>query len=94
MLGELGDIKWLSRVPLTIKAAHNLVRAADEEKFIYCEQEIGYSYLEVTQNYGAIEQRWLVVESRKRREADLKKIAKKIDKDLGVYRRKLKDLMI
>ncbi|MBC6474497.1 MAG: hypothetical protein GDA48_18205 [Hormoscilla sp. GM102CHS1] len=53
---------------------------------------VGYSYSEVKQNYGGIEQRWLVVESQKRREADLNNLEKKIKKELSVIERKLKDL--
>ncbi|MBC6423568.1 MAG: hypothetical protein GDA43_20280 [Hormoscilla sp. SP5CHS1] len=53
---------------------------------------VGYSYAEVKQNYGGIEQRWLVVESQKRREADLNNLEKKIKKELSVIERKLKDL--
>ncbi|MBO1351395.1 MAG: IS1634 family transposase [Hormoscilla sp. GUM202] len=87
----LGDIKWLSRVPLTIKAAKKLVTEAKTENFISCEQA-GYRYLEVTQNYGDIEQRWLVIESQERRESDLKKFSDKIDKDLRVVQKKLKAL--
>lgn len=87
----LGDIKWLSRVPLTIKAAKKLVTEANTENFISCEQA-GYRYLEVTQNYGDIEQRWLVIESQERRESDLKKLSDKIDKDLRVVQKKLKEL--
>ncbi len=52
----LGDVKWLSRVILTIKAANKLVTEADTENFISYEQ-VGYRYLEVKQNYGDIEQR-------------------------------------
>ncbi|MBC6473545.1 MAG: IS1634 family transposase, partial [Hormoscilla sp. GM102CHS1] len=42
--------------------------------------------------YGGIEQRWLVVESQKRRESDLKSLEKKIQKELGTIEKKLKDL--
>jgi len=73
------------------RAAKKLVGEADIEQFISCEQELGYSYLEVKQNYAAIDQRWLVVQSR--READLKKINNKIDKDLRVSQGKFKELM-
>jgi transposase len=35
----------------------------------------GYSYQEVKKTYGGVEQRWLVVQSEKRREADLEKLS-------------------
>ena len=87
----LGEVKWLARVPLTIKAAKKLVTEADTKNFISSEQ-VGYRYLEVKQNYGDIEQRWLVIESQERRESDIKKFSDKIDKDLRVAKKKLKEL--
>ena len=82
-----------------------MVTEADTKNFISCEQA-GSRYLEVKQNYGAsrrssaakperradLEQRWLVIESQERRESDLKKLADKIDKDLRVAKKKLKEL--
>ncbi|MBC6452768.1 MAG: IS1634 family transposase, partial [Hormoscilla sp. SP5CHS1] len=60
-LQYLGNIEWLTRVPLTIKAAQKLVREMDANTLI-SSQQVGYSYAEVMQKYGGIEQRWLVVE--------------------------------
>ena len=79
-LQYLGNVEWLTRVPLTIKSAQKLVREMDKDNLTPREQA-GYSYAEVKQNYGGIEQRWLVVESQKRREADLKSLEEKIKKD-------------
>jgi len=90
-LQYLGNIEWLTRVPLTVKAAQKLVREMDADTLIES-QQVGYSYAEVKQNYGGIEQRWLVIESQKRRESDLKIFEKKIEKELGVIEKKLKDL--
>ena len=79
-LQSLKNIKWLSRVPLKIKAAQNLVIEVDSDAFTPSKQA-GYSYLEVPKTYGGIKQRWLVVESEERRESDLKQLEKKIQKD-------------
>ena len=62
-LQALKNIKWLSRVPLKIKAAHNLVLDADSEKFTPS-KIAGYSYLEVPKTYGGIRQRKLLKKSK------------------------------
>ena len=85
------SISWLSRVPLTVKAAWKLVQEVSREELKASELK-GYSYKEVRKNYGGIEQRWLVVESEKRRESDLKKLNKNIHKealDVGKQLRQL-----
>ena len=43
-------------------------------------------------HYGGIEQRWLVIESQKRRESDIKSLENKIEKELSIFEKKLKDL--
>ena len=45
-LQYLGNIEWLTRVPLTVKAAQKLVREMDVDSLIDSQQE-GYSYAEV-----------------------------------------------
>ena len=90
-LQYLGKIEWLSRVPLSVKAASRLVTEIDEEE-LKASVKQGYSYAEIAQNYGTIEQRWLVVQSQERRESDLKKLAKKIETDYNQAKEKLKEL--
>ena len=41
----------------------------------------GYSYQEEKVSYGGIDQRWLLVESAERKEADLKKLTQKIQEE-------------
>ena len=79
-LQALKNIKWLSRVPLKIKAAQNLVIAKSPGIFIPSKLA-GYSYLEVFKTYGEIKQRWLVVKSEKRQESDRERLENKIQKD-------------
>jgi transposase len=73
----MSNIKWISRVPLSIKKAKNLVKAVTSKDLNKSEIE-GYSYQEETVSYGGIEQRWLLVESVERKKADLKKLTKNI----------------
>jgi transposase len=74
------SIWWLSRVPLTVKAAGELVRDVSDEALMPS-QLTGYRYQEIQKTYGGINQRWLVVESQKRRESDLNKFAKNVQKE-------------
>ena len=74
-------MKWISRVPLSIKKAKNLVKAFTIEELKASEIK-GYSYREEKVSYGGIEQRWLLVESAQRKKADLKKLIQKIKEEL------------
>jgi transposase len=75
----ISSLKWLTRVPLTIKSAKNLVMSLAELEFVKSEKA-GYSYAEKKITYGDIEQRWLVVQSQDRKKSDLKKLSKRIEK--------------
>ena len=73
----MSKMKWLCRVPLTIKSAQLLVSTLPESEFSESELS-GYSLVAKTVTYGEIEQRWLVVQSQARKSADLQKISQKI----------------
>ena len=75
------NMKWISRVPLSIKKAKNFLKAFTSEELKASEIK-GYSYQEEKVSYGGIEQRWLLVESAERKEADLKKLTQKIQEEL------------
>ena len=85
------DIKWLSRVPLKVKAATELAFSVDNKELTKS-QTVGYSYQEISKTYAAVKQRWLLVESEQRRESDLKKVEKNIKKDLEASQKKLREL--
>ncbi len=74
------DLKWITRVPLSIKAAQHLVTEITEKELVKSSENLGYSFVIKTSNYGGIAQRWLVVESEKRKESDLRKLEKKLTK--------------
>ncbi len=62
------EMRWLSRVPFSIKEAQKLVDSISEKELT--DSEIpGYSWRETSSNYGGIKQRWLLVESQARKEA-------------------------
>jgi len=75
----LGNLKWLSRTPLTIKQAKQLISPLTDSGFV--ESQIpGYRWSEHRSHYGGIEQRWLVVESEIRCQSDLRRLEKKSGK--------------
>ena len=75
----MSDLRWLCRVPLSIKSAQSLISTLPESEFIASSLS-GYKFKETTATYGGVEQRWLVVESEARRESDLGKLSQKIEK--------------
>ncbi|WP_353933305.1 IS1634 family transposase (plasmid) [Okeanomitos corallinicola TIOX110] len=78
-LKMMSDLRWLCRVPLSIKAAKSLISTIPESEFI--DSKIpGYKLASKTENYAGIEQRWLVVQSQERRESDLRKLTQKVTK--------------
>ncbi|WP_026097487.1 hypothetical protein [Baaleninema simplex] len=70
------EVKWLSRVPVTVKAAKNLVESVEESE-LKASQLTGYRFQESQQNYADVEQRWLLVESTKKERIRFKKIREK-----------------
>ncbi|MEO1148982.1 MAG: IS1634 family transposase, partial [Cyanobacteria bacterium J06638_22] len=75
----LEPLKWVSRVPLTLKSASQLVDELDEDAFVSSALE-GYSFVERELDYGGINQRWIVVCSEQRRQSDLKQLDKRLAK--------------
>jgi hypothetical protein len=63
---------------MTIKKAQEIVRKTGKQWVI--SKISGYKYREKIVNYHGIEQRWLVVESEKRKESYLLKLGEKINK--------------
>lgn len=87
-LQKVQSLKWLSRVPQTLKIAKELIATAEEElTSVPCELD-DYRMWEVKQNYGGIEQRWILIESQSRKadeslwEPELKKIEKRLNRQL------------
>jgi transposase len=89
---DFGDsIKWISRVPETIKAAQELIEKLLPEQFTEYDDK-GYRFCTVCSNYAGVNQQWVVVESRQRMESDLKKITKTVEKSLKDKEGKLNSL--
>jgi transposase len=91
-LQQLGELKWITRVPQSLKAAKILVESVESE--LFCESEIsGYRIASCCSNYGGVSQRWLIIESDKRRDSDFKQLEKRLKKQLNVAKSELKSLM-
>ncbi|MHC5822015.1 MAG: IS1634 family transposase [Nostoc sp.] len=93
------NLKWISRVPMTIKKAQELVQSVEIEEINLEEIERraalnlgGYKWKEEIVSYGGIQQTWLIVESPKRKESDLDKLDKKLKKEKDKVEKLLKEL--
>ena len=78
-LQSLGSTPWITRVPATIAEASWLMQTLPPEQFIPSSMS-NYQIAEVCSTYAGIPQRWLVVESSSRQQADLKQLDKRIAK--------------
>jgi len=74
---KMVGLKWLTRVPLSIKTAAELVEST---KVLEPSSLKGYNTLECQSEYGEVKQRWVLVESAERRKSDLKKSLQKYNK--------------
>ncbi|MFB2838342.1 IS1634 family transposase [Floridanema evergladense] len=87
----MSDLRWLCRVPLSIKSAQSLVSTLPESEFVPSTLT-GYKFRETTATYAGVEQRWLVVQSEARRESDLRKLSQKIELAQAKTLKELKQL--
>jgi transposase len=87
----INDLRWITRVPLSIKAAQLYTKQISEAEFIETELE-GYKVVEKNSNYGNIEQLWLIIESQQRKESDLKKLEEKVAEDENKAKKLIQNL--
>ncbi len=76
-LQSLSGLQWLTRVPLTLKAATEVVSQLPASA-LQPTTLAGYAVATVCTEYGGVPQRWLVVESQARKQADLQKLDKRL----------------
>lgn len=89
---QLGELNWITLVPRSIKTAKILAESMKDEVFV--ESEIpGYRIASCGCDYGEVRQRWLIIESEKRLQSDLKQLDKRLTKQLKVAKSSLKSLM-
>lgn len=75
----LAGVKWVTRVPATLKEAQHLLATIEQSQMTAGEE--GYFYCERTVSYGGIEQRWLVVLYEPNRERDLAQLDRAVAKE-------------
>ncbi len=79
------ELRFVSRVPRTIKRAKDLLEAPEEEGLAFSDVKDRKGYrvaeLEADYYYAGLKQRWIVVESYKRAEGDLQRLRKCLDRE-------------
>lgn len=78
-LKTLAEIGWLTRVPKTLAEAKRLLAETAVDSMI--ELEDGYAYDELSNDYGGVSQRWLMVYSPKAAKREEKTLAKRVEKE-------------
>ena len=80
-LSAMAEMKWITRVPLSIKEAQNKIWDIEDNAW-EPNQIKGYKIAAISSEYANIKQRWLVIESEIRKQAAIKKIAEQLEKQL------------
>lgn len=88
-LQQLSGLRWLTRVPLTLNAASELVKNLPDSALAPTELE-GYRMAAVCCDYSGVKQRWFVVESHQRQRADLKHLDKTLAKATAHWQSQLR----
>jgi transposase len=78
-LQELGEIRWLTRVPETLAEAKRLVAEPDADAMTALPD--GYAFLEIPSDYGDLAQRWLVVYSPVAAAREEKTLLRRVEKE-------------
>lgn len=85
------NLKWISRVPSTLKAASELIKELDESEF----EEIGvegYKSSSYTYKYGGVDQQWVVYHSQNAAHREAASLQRKLKKESENARKALKKL--
>jgi transposase len=82
-LSILGELPWISRVPASIAEAKRLMQNQPMAQFqpFATSRLTDYRFSEVCSSYGGVPQRWIMVESQPRLEAELKKLDKTLEQE-------------
>ncbi len=78
-LSELGTLHWITRVPLPLSSAQNLVSDLCSETFVASAHK-GYRFSSVCSTYGGVNQHWVVVENQARVDSDRQHVDKQVEK--------------
>lgn len=86
-LQELTDVKWVTRVPETIKEAKTLIQELDPGQMKPCDNE-EYRILPVQSEYAGIRQRWILVYSAQAHQRTVHTFRKNVQKEAADTGRK------
>lgn len=81
-LAQMNQLKWVSRVPATLKDAQDLLIKLHSDALVSSGLS-GYQIAAVGNRYSGINQRWLLVESQARLKSDLAQLDKQIAQKLA-----------
>ncbi len=90
-LTRMSDLKWLTRVPLTLAEAKRVLSEIEEDAFEESTLS-GYRIAQVGSNYAGIPQRWLIVQSEARREAASEQLDRRLKKSEKQLQKRLDKL--
>lgn len=90
-LRTLSNVRWICRVPETIKAVKQLYQTFSIEA-MQPATENGYRYLSVESSYGDVAQRWLIVYSQAAYHREVATLEKKIAKERQTAKKSLRQL--
>lgn len=88
---SLSGLQWLTRVPLTLKSAVEVVSQLPAAA-LQPTGLVGYDIGTVCTDYGGVPQRWFVVESQARKQADLQKLEQRLEQTTTRQQRELNQL--
>ncbi len=88
---KLSKVKWITRVPETIAAVKHFYLEIRLDQMEEADQN-GYLFLEIGTLYGGIQQRWLIVYSKKLYQQEMKTFRKKLAKEKSQANESLKKL--
>jgi transposase len=78
-LEAMRELKWITRVPLSIKEAQNKILDIKENEW-KDSQISGYKIAARESEYAQIKQRWLIIESEERKKSSIKQVNKQVEK--------------
>ena len=93
-LRSLRGLRWVSRVPQTIKEARAVLEDLDEQAFRPCSSSgrEGYRIAELNADYAGVAQRWVIVSSEAGSERRLARLRKELDREEARARKDLRKL--
>lgn len=91
-LQSLRGLRWVSRVPQTIKEARAALEDFEEQALRPSSRREGYRIAELTAEYAGVAQRWVIVSSEARSERRLARLQRELDREGARAQKELRKL--